>query len=514
MQRGIFPLLTLNNEKVKIKSSILIILALFIVRLLIQTQIVVPLYRLAWPNVPTGVFFTTSGDTEGYIQPWINLIEKGNYSIDGITPSAIRPPYPGLLFGISYFLTRSKIISMEITSVIQILMGCIGIYFMVLLCREICEDFFEKHRMASWAAYLYLFLSVVSFHTLFFDGAILSDGPATVFLSLFSYTYYQYLKQNDKTTYLIVAATFIALLTLYRPYYAAFYPILLFHFYYYIRKRIRDVSTLLIRISLLIVPVVLLDLPWIIRNYIRFNKFIPFQSRIYFYSSENDSTFTACVPIAARVITFSDAYYTCAAISCYFESHPDSQCPIRFPKYILGEKLNMNVIEEIKNTYIQYHSNKDSDSTLHKKLIHSLKKMYEYYKKDHPYTYWIWPRLYALKKFLIHGGTFYFPPFNKGMKVINPLLFIPLKLSQTILYWFCLTLGIFGLFYLFVAKNYASFLFLIPLFLILFFPTFMTHYESRYFFASYPALLLGAVFIVIHLTSMLKVQSILSMRIR
>jgi hypothetical protein len=55
------------------RNTVFIVLSLFLIRLLIQSQIVLPLYRSAWPGVPTGVFFATSGDTKGYTKPWINL---------------------------------------------------------------------------------------------------------------------------------------------------------------------------------------------------------------------------------------------------------------------------------------------------------------------------------------------------------------------------------------------------------------------------------------------------------
>ena len=60
----------------RFRNIILIALGLFLIRLLIQSQIVLPLYRSAWPGVPTGVFFATSGDTKSYTEPWINLVEK------------------------------------------------------------------------------------------------------------------------------------------------------------------------------------------------------------------------------------------------------------------------------------------------------------------------------------------------------------------------------------------------------------------------------------------------------
>ncbi len=490
-----------NRPFMLLKRNFLIILILFLVRLLIQTQIIVPFYRCAWPGISTGVFFTTSGDTESYTRPWIYLVEKGIYSTDGTTPSAIRPPYPGSLFGISYFITHEKVLSMEITSVIQILLGVIAVYFMALLCKDIWEDIFKDSDKAHRAALLYLFLSMFSFHTLFFDGAILSDGPATAFLSFFSYNYYHYLRKNNKTTYLFISGIFMALVTLYRPYYAAFYPVLCFHLLYHLWRVYNSIGFLLSRALIFILPVIILDLPWIIRNYIIFHRLMPFQLSTFYAASQECTTY---ISIARQVITFTDAYYACPNALCYYETHPDSQCSRRFPRYILGKKLNMEEIQKINMIHRKYAYSDSSDKEAGNLLIQSAKKMLEYYKMDHPYTYWLWPRLYVLKKFLIHGGTFYFPPFHKGIRELNPLLFISLKLLQSGLYWFCLILGTLGLFYLFILRSYTSYLLLIPLYLIFFFCAIFLHYESRYFFASYPILLLGAVFTLNYLIPKLK----------
>jgi hypothetical protein len=495
----------------RFRNIILVIFCLFLIRLLIQSQIVLPLYRCAWPGVPTGVFFATSGDTKGYTKPWINLIEKGIYSMDGTTPTVYRQPYPGLLFGICYLITRDETLSMEVTAVIQILLGSIAIYVMMLLCRYICEDITGNNTISYRAMYLYLILCVLSLHTLFYDGAILSDGFAIAFVSFFAYSYYQYLIRNKKTKYLLISGIFISLVTLYRPYYLAFYPILILHLGYHLWKNNKTISFIVLRSFYIVLPFIFMNLPWTIRNYVIFHKLIPFYDPPTHVSDEHIQTCTTYIPIVKQVITFSDAYYVCQYTAfCYFETHPDSQCPQRFPRYIIGKNLNMNEIENINRIHKKYAYSHTYDKKAGEILIQSAQKMLHYYKIDHPYTYWIWPRLYALRKFLIHGGTFYFPPFPKAVSELNPFFFISLKFLQTGLYWFCLLIGSFGLFYLSIIRVYTSYLLLMPIFLISFFGIFFMHYESRYFFTSYPILLLGSVFISVYLTSNLRVKALFS----
>jgi len=495
----------------RFRNIIFIVLGLFLIRLLVQSQIVLPLYRCAWPGVPTGVFFATSGDTKGYTKPWVNLIEKGIYSMDGTTPTVYRQPYPGLLFGICYLITRDETLSMEITAVIQILLGSIAVCVMMLLCRYICEDITGNNTISYRSMYSYLLLCVLSLHTLFYDGAILSDGPAIAFISFFSYSYYQYLVQNEKIKYLLISGIFISLATLYRPYYLAFYPILILHLGYHLWKNNKTISFIILRSFYIVLPFIFMNLPWTIRNYVTFHKFMPFYDPEYHIANEHFPSCTTYISIAKQVITHSDAYYVCLySAFCYFETHPDSQCPNRFPRYIIGKNLNMNEIENLNRVHKKYAYSYTYDKKAGENLIYSAQNMLKYYKMDHPYTYWIWPRLYALKKFLIHGGTFYFPPFHKGVSELNPFFFISLKFLQTGLYWFCLLIGSFGLFYLSIIRVYTSYLLLVPIFLISLFCIFIMDYESRHFFTSYPILLLGSVFISVYLTSNLRVKALFS----
>ena len=361
------------------RNIVLIVLGLFLIRLLIQSQIVLPLYRSAWPGISSGVFFATSGDTESYTKPWINLVEKGIYSMDGTNPTALRTPYPGLLFGICYLVTRDETLSMEVTAVVQILLGSIAICIMMLLCKYICEDVVGNDTTSYRAMYLYLLLSVLSLHTLFYDGAILSDGPAITFVSFFSYSYYQYLMQNEKTKYLLISGTFMALLTLYRPYYAAFYPALILHLGYHLWKSSKNVSFVLSRCFYMVLPFILMDSPWVIRNYVVFHRFVPFYDHIYYATGDRIQTCMTYIPIAKQVITFSDAYYVCYSFApCYFETHPDSQCPQRFPKYIVGKNLNMNEIQNINRIHREYAYSYFYDEKSAEVLIQSAQKMLQY----------------------------------------------------------------------------------------------------------------------------------------
>ncbi len=117
---------------IKGRFFLITLATLFLIRLLLQSQVVIPLYECAWPGT-TGLFFTISGDTPGYTEPWKNLLLRGIYSEDGVTPTANRMPYPGLIFFLIYFLVRDNIITYNIVAILQILLASIATLFSVKL---------------------------------------------------------------------------------------------------------------------------------------------------------------------------------------------------------------------------------------------------------------------------------------------------------------------------------------------------------------------------------------------
>lgn len=264
---------------IKGKLFIATLAALFLIRLVFQSQIVVPLYEAAWPGT-TGLFFTASGDTPGYINPWKNVLLKGLYSEDGLHPTANRMPYPGLLFFLAYLLVRDDIVASNIVAILQILLGSIATLLLSNLCYQICLHVSHNRRLALNAAIIFLIAATLSLHTLHFDGAMLADGPAISFLSLFIFYYYRYLSMGSYSSLdFIWSSIFLAMICLWRPYFVLLYPVIMV-FELYKHKKVLTRSSL-INISLLVMPLILLDLPWIIRNYITFERFIPAQSDIY-----------------------------------------------------------------------------------------------------------------------------------------------------------------------------------------------------------------------------------------
>jgi len=104
------------------KYFVIVLIILFIVRLLLQSQVVIPLNRLILPK-SSGLFFIFMGDAPQYVNPWKNLLHVGIYSEDGVHPTANRMPYTGLPFFLVYLLVRDDVIAYNVVAILQILLG-------------------------------------------------------------------------------------------------------------------------------------------------------------------------------------------------------------------------------------------------------------------------------------------------------------------------------------------------------------------------------------------------------
>ena len=468
------------------KYFILVLIILFIVRLLLQSQLVIPLNRLLMPKA-SGLFFIFSVDTPGYVNPWKNVLRVGIYSEDGVHPTANRMPYPGLPFFLVYLLVRDDVIAYNVVATLQILLGTIAILFMANLSYKVCLDIGQSKKIALISGIIYIILATLLLANLFLDGTIISDGPATSFLALFIFHYYEYLSTTQKRHLsLIWSSIFLALTCLWRPYYVLLYPVvILFEIY---KSKSILIKSLLTKILVLIIPISLIDLPWIVRNFITFRRFIPTQSDLS--AGTCDRVCVARRNFAKIAGGILHNYPGSNSMVCYFENIDYSRCLFRFPSYMLGEKLNIKEIEKVKYLYIRYKQNPNIPS-LEDSVVNAFYNLVSYYRQDHPYLYWLYPRLISLKMFFIHGHAMY-TSYQESVKKVGKIPYLTFRIIQGSIYWIGLVIGFIGLIFLVRKKRETYMLLLIPVYLTLLFPIYAITHEARYFYAAHPILLVGA----------------------
>jgi 4-amino-4-deoxy-L-arabinose transferase-like glycosyltransferase len=425
-----------------------------------------------------------SGDAPSYIVPIDNYIETGSYYYESV--KAGRMPYLGIIYYI-FRLIFSKTIALNFIVISQILLEAIAIYYLAILCKNIFSS-----KKAFWFS---LILSCISLNVSTFNYYILSESFGISFLCLFVYAYYSFLTQNKTNRKLLIAGLFLALTVLFKPYLCLIFLILgieflisepRINFKYYLKG-------LISKVIILSLPLIILNAPWTIRNYIVMNKFIPFQQDVYAGWKLPEVYFAAFEFVDA--IGESYVSWDKRSAGCYFEPQNGIPCEFEFNNNIFSKKLTLEKIEEVRAIYIR--CLKYPSDTLTPIVTSKFKELTNIYKEEHPFNYYFVNPFKIVGHFLLHSGSYYLP-ISKESACYQPYQFI-IKLSQSLLYYLTLTLGFIGTIILLFKKPKSFIVFVIPIYLVVLFPLVLKRTEFRLFHPAYPFLMIGLVYIIMNL---------------
>jgi hypothetical protein len=245
----------------------------------------------------------------------------------------------------------------------------------------------------------------------------------------------------------------------------------------------------IIKSALVSLPLLVLLAPWVIRNYLLLNRFIPFQETPtagYNYS-KSELAFRKYVTSWGGEIIF----WSQNSAGCYFMPKDKVPCDFQIPAHAFTKNYGPSQVEEVRTLFIQLQNNY-SDS-LDKKVSNLFFQMQSEFKKENPFQYYILSPVKLTSKFLINSGSSYLPihKFNPCYSVIQ----LPVKGAQSISYWLCLLVGLPGVLILGYQKRDLILPF-VPLFLILLFPIVLKTTETRYFRTVEPILFIGVAFLI------------------
>ncbi len=460
--------------------------------------------HLNHPNIETGCLYTTGGDTREYIVPWENLIKDGTFSLDGVQPYAGRSPFVGL----PYFLFRlflDRKLALEMVALLQILFSSIATVLMAEVAKKIYDLGVQNKTINPKGVFWgIIIMSSLSTYISFHDSAILSDSVSNSSLCLFLYFHYKYLSESSSQKHLLLSGIFLAISSLWRPYFVLLYLPAAIGILFYSWKADKKISLqgMSKKMFIFIMPLLLMDAPWVIRNILTHKRIIIFYETKSFFTPSNPEGFIAYAKFAGK-IGESIVFWEPSTFGCYFEPHHRVKCTFDLSSMSLGPNLTAEKIEKARILY-KYYIADTSDLLSEKILIHYFDYLYECYKKDHPLTYWIVPYLKKVKTFLIHSGAEHFPMF-KGSTFYNPLVYYGTKVPIAGMYWLMLILGTIGCIYTYYLDNKAYMIPIIPFFLIIFICFIARFDEYRYFIQAYQPMILGT---VILLARMIPVKSL------
>jgi hypothetical protein len=213
--------------------------------------------------------FVEAVDHDEYIRPIDNYIDKGTYSLDGTSE-----PYAGRLpgFVFPYILFRALFDQ----NAALILLGIFILTLSILSSYTISLLMFQLTGK-KWAFICaFLAMNFIPFYW-YFDWSLHVNSLGVSCLVFFLYYIYNFFETN-KTKSLIYAGFFIAWLALLRGFcliwiFVAFIYLLYFH----IRNK-NSAKKIILSSFLFLMPFMVFETAWTIRNYISLHDFIPLQT--------------------------------------------------------------------------------------------------------------------------------------------------------------------------------------------------------------------------------------------
>ncbi|MGV3586328.1 MAG: hypothetical protein ACO1OF_04945 [Adhaeribacter sp.] len=421
-------------------------------------------------------YFSYHAAMENYIQTGTYYFFNGKENV-----YAGRLPH----FSLEYLFFRqflSVALANFMVLVVQLTLECVSIIILALFAAQLSQSRFSF--------YLTYVLCLASLSVTFYSIIVLPDSLSVSFLIIFSFLFYIYLKKHSNWL-LILAGIFLALLVVLKPYFSLLYLFVGFSFMRETRKKLWQQYLRRVAAKTLIfsVPLLVMLLPWVIRNYQVYHRFIPFQVDIVAGYDYTRSDF-AC---RRYLQTFGEdlLYWDKASAGYYFKTCQDT-CTYKFPAYVFTTHNNLDRIEAVREQYQELQQNFKEE--LDQEVAAAFLDLTLNFAREKPFRYYVLSRLASLQNFLIQGGPS-FLPFNKDAICYQPY-YLFIYYLQVALYWGSLVIGLIGLWVLGKKDRHSIILIAVPVYLLLFFPLIMQLTEGRYFLHSYPFLLLGLVYII------------------
>ena len=205
-------------------------------------------------------------DTQGYLDPAQNFFTGKGYVDQSGNPTAFRMPGLAVVYGPLFFFLGAKT-GAVLFVFLQLLLGSFSVYYL----SKTAYFIFEKQIVFFTTFIVYLFSSFVSIY----DHYLLSESFTTYFLIFSVYFFIKYLKNENYNT-LLLSGIFVGIASLYRP--AVIFVVfsltcLLLLNGFYNKKRVKKIAQSLLCFG---ISAFLLLGAWTLRNYLVFEKVIPF----------------------------------------------------------------------------------------------------------------------------------------------------------------------------------------------------------------------------------------------
>ncbi|MBI4929422.1 MAG: hypothetical protein HY841_01575 [Bacteroidetes bacterium] len=393
---------------------------------------------------PSNYFFLISGDHYEFFNPTNNLVEKGSYSLfEGSGPYAGRLPgyiFPYILFRILF----TEKISLLLLGLFQIFSSAVTAYLLARLAGESANNNIR----------FFLFVFLVSLFLPYFWQWDFYYHPASLSVMLYVLLLYIIKKKfipDGRYAYVLFAGFCMAWIFFLRPFLGIYFISVLILIVIVSLVKKAKMKNIAFRIFLFLLPLVIIESAWAVRNYFAFKQFIPLQtSLVPFAQSGSDysygSTSKYSVTVIRKLVSAWGGdcawYFQGSEMGWFFENDKIKSNKFEFKNYVFCNGFTKDSISLLKeNLQLSFNNNfsRERKDSLEEAIISRSERFRRTYISENKIHYYFFSPLLRIKNFLIKNVTqdWRAPLFGKP-----PLLYMALKIASLFLYYFFLISGL------------------------------------------------------------------------
>lgn len=456
------------------------IIGLYLILVLILFAKGMKAYNASFEWLQIGNFIAMdSGDTDSYVSSMENFIQTGEYgTIDQETKNVGRGPY----YATYYFLLRQFLdipATFDDLAILHILWFSLAVILLMLLIA--------KH--IHYKALIWLIPVLIIYIPLdtFLLNRILTEPFVLGQLVCFVFFYERFVRTNSWWQ-LGWAALFLSMACVMKPY---LLPIFAFCFLdWAIANQVLNFKKWCQFVAVMSLPLVVVCLPFTIRNAVKLHTFAPMQNTMY-AGSKND-TVNATMRKMVRVWGECHLEWQSNAVGTYFMPVNGYQYDGELPQSIYVDTYTAEDLKALSQgcqRYMQMEESEERDS-LRCALVATMHTYMDAYTAQHP----LWRVKATLKQMSYLLGISSFAP-NHRHSGIRYWISNGLTFSSWLLYYIVLFVGAIGLILIAVYCPPLRILTWIVLWLLLFFSGLLAG-EHRFFHAAEYCCLVGLIYAI------------------
>jgi hypothetical protein len=438
-----------------------------------------------------GTVAVRGGDTFSYLDPVENLLRHGTYAQDlaRLDTYAGRMPGYALVYGVLRTVLEPSGAA-DGTVMLQLLLSLVSIYCLGRLAQEATQ----WAQAFNWTVLLY----AANTFTTVFDIRLLTESFAISSLIIGIYTFHQ-AQLRFSATRLLAAGGWLAWAIFLRPFLA---PVLcLLAGWYWSRTWLLtrrqpwgEARRHLVRGTLLVLPFVVADGAWVVRNWPWYHRLVPLQSNTWAGYKNPPALLQLNEFMGA--IGEEHAFWNAASDMAWFYK-PMSEAAPNFrgetgklspPAYTYDSLMLVRRCLAVAQDSTRPPAARHAAEDRAKRALVTYKQAFQHQRPFQAYL--VVPIKLAYGLILAHPGDYLFrqpfaklPPLQRGIKVLVHLWYLVL-----------VVVGMAGTLLVGWRANFAAFITkAIPLYLVGLFCIIMHLVDARYFALGYPFVIIGAV---------------------